>query len=149
MRWPPAFEADIPNLLRYSYQVTSPADGRYNCLSWAAGETHRLWDPLPDAPGGHYWPATAPREQTTDALIKAFASIGYSECDSPELEAGFEKVALYVDEHGTPCHAARQLPSRHWTSKIGRAEDIQHAALEAVECPDYGKATVYLRRPCS
>ena len=149
MRWPPAFEADIPNLLRYGYTIRSEASGQYNCIAWAVGETRRWWWPLMDAPGGHYWPEGVAVEETIEAFLQAFASAGFVECDSPDLEEGFEKIALYVDSSGTPAHAARQLPSGMWTSKIGYQEDIEHGALEAVECDDYGQPARFMKRPRS
>ena len=57
-----------------------------------------------------------------------------------------------MDKEGVPSHAARQLPSGHWTSKLGKAEDIRHSTLEAVESDPnlglgYGKVAVILKRP--
>ena len=79
--------------------------------------------------------------------------IGYEVCPigSRALEPGVQKIALYVDEDGTPTHAARQLPSGEWTSKLGRAEDIRHKTLEALEGsagqpPGYGRAKLILKR---
>jgi hypothetical protein len=148
MRWPPAFESDIPNLLRYHYEVTSPADRRYNCFAWAAGVDNCLWGPLPDGPGGYYWPDGVPCESTLDAYMQAFASVGYVACESSDLEDGFEKIALYAVNR-VPEHAARQLPSGVWSSKMGLAQDIEHEAFEAVECPDYGQVVQFMKRPRS
>jgi hypothetical protein len=44
---------------------------------------------------------------------------------------------------------ARQLVSGAWTSKLGRLEDIEHEALEAINCDDYGEPVQFLRRPLS
>ena len=41
------------------------------------------------------------------------------------LEPGFEKVALYA-LGGVPKHAARQLSSGRWSSKLGDLEDVEH-----------------------
>lgn len=57
---------------------------------------------------------------------------GYSICDSEDLEAGFEKVAIYLD-HEADVHAARQQPSGKWTSKLGLKEDLDHNTLRALE----------------
>jgi hypothetical protein len=61
------------------------------------------------------------------------------------METGWEKVALFAHEDGTPTHAARQLASGRWTSKLGELEDIEHE-LEAVEGAAYGSVVVYLKR---
>ena len=63
-----------------------------------------------------------------------------------DLEPGVEKVAIYADEHGEPQHAARQLPSGNWTSKIGSLEDIEHNTLRAVEGPMSGTVARILKR---
>ncbi|HEV3083903.1 MAG TPA: hypothetical protein VGY66_29240 [Gemmataceae bacterium] len=68
-------------------------------------------------------------------------------CAGPELESGFEKIAVYALASGAPTHAARQLPSGAWLSKLGDLQDIEHQTLEALEGRDYGKAVRFLRRP--
>ena len=83
---------------------------------------------------------------SVEACIQAFASIGYVPCDTAHLEPGYEKVALYADEFGDPTHAARQLESGRWTSKMGDLEDIEHASARSVEGPLYGRAVAFLRR---
>jgi hypothetical protein len=45
-------------------------------------------------------------------------------------------------------HAARQLPSGRWTSKIGVLEDIEHS-LRDLEGDEYGTATVLMKRPAA
>lgn len=89
-----------------------------------------------------------------ESFVEAYAALGYTVCEdgSREPELGFQKIAIYVDEDGIPTHAARQLPNGEWTSKLGRAEDIQHQTLEALESDDdnllgYGSAALILRRP--
>jgi hypothetical protein len=88
-----------------------------------------------------------PRQETLEAFIAAFATIGYtlSPGDDESAEAGVEKVALFVDPSGAPTHGARQLPDGYWTSKMGRAEDIRHP-LRDVEGFKYGRVAIILRR---
>ena len=52
---------------------------------------------------------------------------------------------MRVDE-GLPNHAARQLGSGMWTSKIGALADIQHK-LQGLTGERYGKVGQVLRRP--
>lgn len=80
------------------------------------------------------------------AFVDAFRTLGYEPCAQPNLEAGFEKIALFTKPAGTPTHAAKQLPDGAWTNKLGSDYDITHDDLEGVECPDYGKAAVFLKR---
>ena len=78
------------------------------------------------------------------AFRDAFASLGYTVCDSEELEAGHEKIALLALA-GVPKHAARQLPSGRWTSKLGLLEDIEHD-LHDLEGTQYGSVIIIMKR---
>ena len=64
------------------------------------------------------------------------------------LEQGFEKVALY----GTALeysHAARQLPSGKWSSKLGKDVDIEHDTPNDVAGGVYGEVMQIMKRPVS
>lgn len=43
-------------------------------------------------------------------------------------------------------HAARQLPTGKWTSKLGRSEDIEHTTPEAVSGTTYGAMVCFMGR---
>jgi hypothetical protein len=78
-------------------------------------------------------------------LEQAFLSLGYEDCDDGSLESDYEKVALY----GTTLfytHAARQLSNGRWTSKLGRAEDIEHDTADDVAGGLYGKVAQFIKR---
>lgn len=77
----------------------------------------------------------------------AYGTLGYVECADGELEAGFEKVAIYADAQFTPTHASRQLADGRWTSKLGKLEDIEHDTIDNVNCPTYGTAVRFMKRP--
>jgi hypothetical protein len=119
MHLSPEKEALFPNLRRDDYSVTSEADWRYNCIAHAAGKSDAPWWPAEEGTEGVFWPDGVGREESLDALGAAFGTLGYVLCDNAEPETGFEKVALYADAVGLPTHAARQLPSGAWTSKLG------------------------------
>lgn len=127
-----------------NYTPESPDDPGYNCIAWAAGNNRQWWQP--DGLGGHYWPPGAPRERTIGAYRAAFEAQGYEVCSSGELDAEFEKVALYATDDGQPTHAARQLADGRWTSKIGELMDIAHALPEDVGGGLYGEVVVFLCR---
>src|SRR5205807_2520447 len=119
-------EEIFPALLGRVYQVTSPPEKKYNCIAWAVGDTAQWWWPAESSPlRDIYWPSGVPREETLEAFRQAFATLGYVVCDDERLEEGYEKVALFAS-FGVPKHAARQLPSGRWTSKLGEREDIEH-----------------------
>jgi hypothetical protein len=100
----------------------------------------------PADPGVAQWPDGVPREETLEAFREAFATLGYVVCEGEELEAGFEKIALFATDQGVPKHAARQLASSRWTSKLGTLEDIEHALQELVGT-EYGLVALVMKRP--
>lgn len=128
-------------MLANGFRLTSPPDVSYNCLAWAAGANDAWWDPSP----GYYWPDHAPRNWTVESLIKAYEAHGFSKCADGSLESGYEKIALYGDPVGYT-HAARQLSTGKWASKIGTLEDIEHAKPECLEGASYGRVVQFMRR---
>jgi hypothetical protein len=61
-----------------------------------------------------------------NSQVSAFECIGYEICAGGQLEEGYDKVALYVDQQGFWTHAAKQEGDSIWSSKIGEYEDIRH-----------------------
>lgn len=133
---------DFPRLTPTNHRVTSPADETYNCTAWAAGVSGQWWQP------GNVWPGpdTDP-EYEPEALARVYQGIGFVPCPDGSLEPGCEKVALYSDDTGEWSHAARQLPTGKWTSKLGNMEDIEHDTPEDVAGGPYGEVFAYLKRP--
>lgn len=135
----------FPRLLTTTFEVTSAADARYNCVAWAAGDTRRWW--WPGEPPFSFWPAGVKREETIASFIEAFATLGYEPASTGFKEDGFEKVVIFASSDGVPTHMARQLSDGAWTSKLGRLEDISHVDAAAVGGTDYGEIGAFLRRP--
>ena len=71
----PEFELKWPHLSRTDYQVTSPKSQEYNCFAWAAGEDDRWWEPIPGEQ--LYCPDGVPQEETLEAYIEAYPTLGY------------------------------------------------------------------------
>jgi hypothetical protein len=138
-------QSEFPNL-KYgkdkNHKVTSCRTARYNCIAWAADDPLNFW--WPD--GSDHWPTSAPYEVTLPAFIRAFETLGYETCDNGDLEAGYEKIVIYVDTNNEPTHAARQLRNGRWTSKLGRNEDIRHNTPTDVAGPCYGLPCRFLKR---
>jgi hypothetical protein len=86
-----------------------------------------------------------PRADTLEAFRTAFTTLGYVVCAGEELEPGFQKVALFATAEGIAKHAARQLDSGRWTSKLGKMEDIEHA-LHDLEGTLYGSVVLVMKR---
>ena len=140
-------KALFPRLGTTSFRVTSRRDPVYNCIAWAAGVTNDWWWPL-ENPAEAYWPDGVPRVRTFEAFRAVFATLGYVVCPGDNWEPGFEKVALFADADGQPTHAAPQLTSGSWTSKLGKAEDIEHD-LHDLEGDLYGSVVLLMKRPLS
>ena len=133
-------ETKFPKLAGSVWDQTSPSSTAYNCIAHAVSDNSRVWWP------NHlyaYWPPAAPQEETIDAFEKAFAELDFYPCSDVSLEKGVRKIALFVKPSGIPKHAARQLPSGLWTSKLGPFVDIDHE-LERLEGAEYGDVAMIL-----
>jgi hypothetical protein len=137
----------FPQLRSSGYEITSEATDDYNCVAWAAETQKKIWWPDINNQGDIYWPPSVPREETIDAFIKAFQTIGYKDFQSLDdsLEDGFQKIAIYALSE-TPKHVARQLPCGKWTSKIGPEEDIKHNDLQGLSGDKYGKVVRIMKK---
>ena len=141
--WP---ERNFPHLNAASCQITSPATPAYNCIAWAAGSNTEWWDPS----GQYYWPPDIPAEFTIEALIQLYEGLGFTVCIGGTLEPDFDKIAIYaiqLPDRRQATHAARQLDSGEWTSKLGACEDISHTYAESVNGPGYGEVVYFMSRP--
>jgi hypothetical protein len=99
--------------------------------------------------GVGYWPI-AEREITVGCFVKAFEALGYAICMSDALEDGIQKIAIFghkaQDGSARPTHAALQLRTGSWTSKLGPFEDVTHPDVNAVNGPTYGRPLVFMSR---
>lgn len=137
-------ERCFPRLTPKNYKVTSTATRNYNCLAHAVHREDVWFSHLPG--DGRYWPPGVTRSGTVGAWIEALGHFAFVPCSSPVLELGVEKIAIYTKED-VPTHVARQLPSGHWTSKLGSWEQIEHKSLHDLEGDVYGTATHFLSHP--
>jgi hypothetical protein len=136
-------ESVFPRLRGAEWHISSTLDDRYNCIAWAAGVTDDWWWPIGSE--NTFWPPGVPRELTLEAFRAVFASLGYVECASEQLEPGFHKIAIFANDQVIPKHAARQAATGRWTSKLGKMEDIEHK-LRDLEGLVYGAVVLIMRR---
>lgn len=134
-----------------NFKITSPCDSVYNCIAWAYQYKDRwMWPKISGdvrLDGVCYWPDEVINSPEVDAFQKAFELKGYILCDNAEHEDGFQKIALYVKKSTTICtHAARELRSGMWTSKLGINHDIQHGTPYAIEGDIYGEVHCIMKR---
>ena len=139
----------FPHLNSSNYRVTSPKSGKYNCVAWAAGIDDQQI--LPDGSEDVdeeleiVCPGDVRNDESVEAFIAYFESIGYSLCDNPTLEEGFVKIAIFV-KCDYPTHISRQLSTGKWSSKMGIDDvDIEHDDLDSISGPAYGVAAVFLK----
>jgi len=134
----------FPNLSEEEFQTVGEPSIQYNCIAYAAGDTSKWWDSI----GRRYWPVYATRSDSIESLIEVFAGLGFQQCQDSSVEVGYEKVALYEDQ-GEWTHAAAQIPTGRWRSKMGEGPVIEHRSPESLSGGIYGEATVYMRRAVS
>jgi hypothetical protein len=143
-------ETRFEKLRSSDYDGKSPVDFCYNCIAWSMSRKDSRW--WPATIGGYRWPKKLPREnpgeETLSNFIRAFKRLRYKKTTKLDysLEKGFEKVAIYVKGNQNPIHAARQLDSGIWTSKIGNEEDIEHVSPAVLEGVEYGTVAVVMKR---
>lgn len=132
------------------FKITSPITRNYNCLAWANGWKDKWMWPNVDnhiLEDDEYWPEGIPNDRKPETYILAFEALGYSVCESYALETGYEKIAIYKNcIENLATHAARQLPTGLWTSKLGYWQDIQHGTPQSLESDFYGKVFCYMKR---
>lgn len=131
----PYIETVFPKIKDAGYKVISPKDEKYNCIAWAAGRNDVFINPDPD----YFWPPDLPYSTKLEVIIKLYEAYGYVTCDDEKYEEGFEKIAIYVTQNtDNVTHAARQMKSGRWTSKLGSYKDIEHNRLDGLTGSDYG-----------
>jgi hypothetical protein len=134
-----------PKLATEQYEITSSESDAYNCIGWALYDTRQWWWYTPQY--GCYWPPGISRNNNPQAIARIFEIHGYQHCDSPDVESGFEKVALYEHPVYGIEHVTRQLETGRWTSKIGEWEDIEHETAKSLEGIEYGLVAAFMKRP--
>src|SRR5262249_47589624 len=143
---------EIPRLNDQIGEIKSKATTRYNCIAWAAGVQTQWWwpDRAMVARKLCYWPPKVPIELSFDAFFQAYGTLGYQQCNDGDLEAGYEKVAIFGKRNAfgvlEPTHAALKCADGRWTRKRGPHKDEEQNTLDAVDGQTYGAAVHYRRR---
>ncbi|WLA78991.1 DUF7689 domain-containing protein [Bradyrhizobium elkanii] len=135
------YKADFPSLSNVADKKTSESTTRYNCIAWAFEDNRKHWWPNHKR---SFWPMSALGQSAMGAFEKWFEADGWEICSGPEFEPGFKKIALYGIA-GQPTHAARQLASGLWTSKLGNDIDLSHTLVDLVG-PKYGMILRFYRK---
>jgi len=122
--------------------------GVSDCLAFAIGDERYWWQY--GLYGGRYRWAEGVDGDGVDSWVQIFLREGYELTDSRDHEAGYEKVAIYIDlVEMQPSHVAKS-DGTTWKSKLGKLQDIEHSSLDVLEgdqhC-EYGIVERILRRP--
>ena len=141
-RWMTWFNVSFPNLRYEGFTVVDQPSDTYNCIAYAADDTSQWWAHESDG----YWPPCATRSELIASLLEVFAGLGYEQCDDSRIEDGYQKVALY-ETQGVWTHAAVQMPSGVWRSKMGEGPVIEHRSAESLSGGPYGEVHCFMRRP--
>jgi hypothetical protein len=149
--WEPDEQQDIkqslsycsrhPNMSKEKLRVIRLATRAYNCIAAAFGVEEQWW-----WPGGPGWPIAVNHGETVksfDALVKHF---GGERCNGPEIEEGYVKLDLYIDQYGEPTHMARQTIRGTWISKMGGNMEVEHD-LNELDGEGYGEPRIFYRFP--
>ncbi|MEI6143665.1 MAG: hypothetical protein WCP85_30585 [Mariniphaga sp.] len=142
----------FPGLLTdTAFQITSKEDIHYNCIAWAFKMFNDRWmqfDTHPRFDGVWYWwPPGVIVSQSIKAYIDAFKTDNFELCANCELEKGYVKIALYIEDGTDNCtHAARQKINGTWMSKLGRGNDIVHGTPYSLEGESYGKVYCFMKK---
>jgi hypothetical protein len=136
-----------PRLSSTNCAEKSVETGSYNCLAFAAGDTMRWWEPYVIPPGtpGIYWPEGVHPDNTVEDWAAALGTEGFRDCSDGHLDPDLVKVAIFASGREAT-HAARQLESGVWVSKLGDQEDIEHERPDDVGGGAYGEVVRFLAR---
>ena len=144
LEWSALLVKVFPTLSNERFRIVDRPSERYNCIAYAADDTTKWW--WPD--GANYWPPWATETNRIESLEEAFSGLGYEQCDDSDAEAGYSRIALY-EADGVMRHAAVQMPSGRWRSKLGKGPVIEHRSPESLAGGKYGRPTVFMRRSTS
>lgn len=138
-------ERILLRLKEKKYEVVSPKDSSYNCVAWTIGDKSRKWWPNEHINSFSYWPKNLPNSENLYSFKELYRERGYEECESPDGEEGFEKIAIFANERGMPTHVAHRTGTDMWSSKCDNLQDISHE-LEALEGEAYGSVICIMKR---
>lgn len=134
----------FPKLLEgRTFFPVSGATPEYNCIAWALSyDRQAIW---PDDRNQFGWPPQLSRDESLERFQELFELAGFVPCANGNLERNLEKVAIYAKD-GCVTHAARQLASGKWTSKMGAGVDAEHPAAEDMCGSGFGVIALYMCR---
>lgn len=96
------------------------ASGKFNCVAYTL-DFYEDWVWTNEKT----WPHNKiPRDSGIGGFRSLYQLHGYIECNTSDLEDGYEKIAFY-SKNGEPTHASKQF-GKMWRSKLGISYIIEH-----------------------
>lgn len=118
-------------------------------MAFANGDERHFWEAGRHG-GRYFWPPNVRQDNTADAWEQVFLNQGYERTENREVEAGFEKVAIYVSLDDMLASHVAISDGYTWLSKLGMGQDIAHSSLDLPEGDqrdEYGIVDRILKRP--
>ena len=140
-KWEHLLREAFPNLEKEGFEIVEVPSRRYNCIAYAAGDIANWWDRQEVG----YWSLHATRSDSIESLREIFVGLGFEQCEDSDAEDGYRKIALY-EAQGIGKHAAVQMSSGRWRSKMGQGPVMEYLSLELLSGGMYGIPTTYMRR---
>jgi hypothetical protein len=145
---PDELRTKFPKLISSAFEPASKATARYNCIAFVAGDERHWWEAGCHG-GRYYWPPQLKPITSVETLSEFFTSQGFELTQNRDVEAGYEKIAIYVSlDELEFTHIARS-DGHVWKSKLGKGQDIHHYSLDVLEgdeADEYGVVERVLRR---
>lgn len=136
-------EIKLPKIKSAGYKVTSPESKEYNCVAWTIGRNDIWIWPHPR----FFWPENIRCDDKLPSFIEFYQAFEYSTCNDDKLEVGYEKIAIYIHpDTNNVTHAAKQMSSGKWTSKLGPYKDIEHNTFDSLTGNDFGIVAAIMKR---
>lgn len=142
-----------PNDPRFVTVISEPSTV-YNCIAWALGHRDEWWEPHSPgsiSAGQDIWPAGLPHNRDPETLRQLFQQEGFTDCENGDFAPAVVKIALYRIPDGNGgyrwTHAARQLKTGLWTSKLGSSYEVTHRKPDDLDGALYGTVYAYMSKP--
>ena len=140
--------SDYPNIINgINFKIVEQDDINFNCIAHSLGiRNMSIWPAKLEL---WVWDKSLPYINTINNFVNLYRKFNYEICEDSSWEPDYDKIALYISIlscRNTVSHAAKQIDSYWWSSKMGGDELFEHD-LEAIENKNVGTKYVFLKRP--
>jgi len=132
------------------WSAASDPVGTYNCFGFALGY-NQWWEPpvfIDELIANEeaIWPLGLSESLDIDNYIAAARTERFYVSQDAMWEESCDTIMLYFTTNDRKFqHAARQVSSGVWSSKLGTGSDITHA-IDGIDRIDFGTGRIYMKR---